>query len=164
MKVFSNFWQDLAFGGCFFPVKILFEKVLTNWFFQLLAGSWFWWLLFSCWNFDWKSIEQLFFPAFGRILVLVAAFFLLKFWLKKYWTIVFSSFWQDLGFGGCFFPVKILSEKVLKNWFFQLLAGSWFWWLFFSCWNFDWTSIENLFFPAFGRILVLVAAFFLLKC
>ena len=80
----------------FFPVKILLEKVSKNEFFQLLEGSWFWWLCFSCHNFNRKSIEKLIFPTFGRILVLVAAFF----------------------------PVKLLIEKVLKHVFFELLAGS----------------------------------------
>ena len=36
----------------------------------------------------------------------------------------FYSFWQDLGFGGCFLSVKILIEKVLKDGFLQLLARS----------------------------------------
>ena len=71
---FSNFWQDLDFGGCFFPVKILLEKVSKNEFFQLLAGSWFWWVLLSCQNFNGNSIEKLFFRGFGMILVLAAAF------------------------------------------------------------------------------------------
>ena len=50
---------------------------------------------------------------------------------KKYWKIDFCSFWQDLGFGESFF---------------------------YS--NSNQKSIEQLIFPAFGKILVLGNAFF----
>ena len=81
-----------------------------------------------------KSIEKLIFLAFGKILVLANAFFysnsnskkvlkidyfqlLARFWfwrmvfsiqilIKKVWKIDFSSFWQALGFGECFFLFK----------------------------------------------------------
>ena len=60
-----------------------------------------------------------------------------KFGILDFVILVCVSFWWSqiykLGFGGCFFPVEILIEKILNNWFFQLLAGSWFWWLLFSC-------------------------------
>lgn len=47
------------------------------------------------------SIEILIFSSFG-------GFFLLNFEFEKYSNskIDFSSFWQNLGFGGCFFPGK----------------------------------------------------------
>ena len=100
---FSSFWHYLGFGGCAFCCFILISK----------------------------STEKLFFPAFGRILVLVAVLF----------------------------PVQILIEKVLKIWFCQFfddlvgLGGS------FACWIFNWQNIQKLIFPALGRILVLAAAF-----
>ena len=34
--------------------------------------------------------------------------------IKKYWTIDFFSFWQDLGFGECFFLLKFLLKKYWK--------------------------------------------------
>ena len=83
---FSSFWQDLGCGGSFFLVRIQLKKV-------------FW---------------KLFFPAFGTILVLVAACFYSKFNLKKYLKTDFSSFWYDLGFGGSFFPVRIQLKKYEK--------------------------------------------------
>ena len=52
--------------------------------------------------------------------------------MKRYWKIIFSSFWQDLGFGECFFSIQILIKK----------------------------SIEKLIFPAFGKSLVLGNGFF----
>ena len=39
---------------------------------------------------------------------------------------------HDLGFGGGSFLLKLKLKKVLKNCFFQLLAESWFWCLFFQ--------------------------------
>ena len=54
------------------------------------------------------------FPAFGTILVLVAAFFFSKFNLNKYSKIDFSSFWHDLVFGGSFFLFKIELKKYSK--------------------------------------------------
>ena len=47
-----------------------------------------------------KNCLFVFLPAFGRILVLVAAIFLLHCQLKSIEKLLFSSFWQDLGFGG----------------------------------------------------------------
>ena len=54
---------------------------------------------FSCSTFNWKSIEKMIFPAFGKILVLAAAFYYFL--------------------------------KVFTNCFFQLLLGCWFWRLLF---------------------------------
>ena len=99
------------------------------------------------------------FPAFGKILVLANAFFYSNSNEKSIENI-FSSFWQDLGFGEWFFSLELLikkywkidffpafgkilvlvnvffysnsNEKVLKTWFFQRLARSWFRWMFFS--------------------------------
>ena len=75
------------------------------------------------------------FPAFGKILVLVNAFF----------------------------PIQILVKKALKNCVFQLLARSWFWGMFFSI-QIQTKSIEKLIFSAFGKILVLANAFFYSNC
>ena len=74
---FSSCWHDIGFGGSLFLFRILL-----------------------------KSIQKLIFPAFGTILVLVAACFYSNVNLKKYSKIVSSSFWQDLGFGGSFFLQK----------------------------------------------------------
>ena len=49
-----------------------------------------------------KSIEKLFFSAFGKILVLANAFSI-QILIQKVLKNDFSSFWQDLGFGECFF-------------------------------------------------------------
>ena len=62
----------------------------------------------------------------------LAAVFSFQTKTEKYWEIDFSSFWQDLGFGGSFFLVKFQLRKVLRTWFFQLLARSWFWGQLFS--------------------------------
>ena len=75
------------------------KKVLQNLFFQLLARSWFWRMLFSIQIQIKTSIETLIFSAFGKTLVLVNAFF----------------------------SIQIQIRKVLKNCFFQLLARFWFW-------------------------------------
>ena len=53
-----------------------------------------------------KNIQKLIFPAFGTIMVLAAAFFLVRIQFKKYLKIDFSSFWHDLGFGGSLFLFK----------------------------------------------------------
>ena len=102
-KVLKNWFLQLLARSCFwrklFSIQIPIEKVLKNWFFQLLARSWFWRLLLSIQILFFSSIEKLRF-----------------------------SFWQDLGFGECFFLFKFL----LNNWFFS----------------------------AFGKILVLANAFF----
>ena len=90
--------------GSLFLFKIQSSKVFENWFFQLLARSWFWWQLVSIQNST----------------------------LKKYYKFDFSSFWHSLGFSGSFFPVKIQFKKVLKKFIFQLLARSWFWGQLFS--------------------------------
>ena len=68
-------------------------------------------------------------PAFGRILVLVAAFSCSTFNWKSIEKNDFPSFWQDLGFGGCVLLFYFL--KVFTNCFFQLLLGCWFWRLLF---------------------------------
>ena len=68
-----------------------------------------------------KNIQKLIFPAFGTILVLVAAFFLVRIQFQKYLKIDFSSFWHGLGFGGSLFLFKTYFKKVFKNWVFRLL-------------------------------------------
>ena len=61
------------------PPQILIEKVLKNWFFQLLASLGFGecFFLFKSWLKKYWKID--FFPAFGKILVLGNVFFLFKF-------------------------------------------------------------------------------------
>jgi len=56
----------------------------------------------------------LIFPAFGAILVLVAACFFSNVNLKKYSITDFFSFWYDLGFGGSLFLFKIYFKKYSK--------------------------------------------------
>ena len=109
-----------------FLIQILLEKVLSNWFLQLLARSWFRWLLFSIQILFDRVLKKL--PAFGKIWVLVAAFFLFKFnRIEKLYFPAFRKIW----FWWLVFCSQILIQKVLSNWFFQLLARSWFWWLLF---------------------------------
>ena len=72
----------------------------------------------------------------GKILVLVAAFFLFKFYREDYRNLVFFCFWQD-GVGACFFSRHSFSIQTLIE-----------------------KESENCFFPASDKILVLVAAFF----
>ena len=57
--------------------------VLKNLFFQLLARSWFWRMLFSIQILIKTSIETLIFSAFGKTLVLVNVFFYSNSNLKK---------------------------------------------------------------------------------
>ena len=78
-------------------------KSIEELIFQLLARSWFWRMLFFYSNSNLKSIEELIFSAFGKILVLANAFF----------------------------SIQILIKKVLKNCFFQLLARFGFWRMLF---------------------------------
>ena len=66
----------------------------------------------------------------------------------------FYSFWQDLGFGGCFFLFKFYLKKYWKNDFYSF----WLAWLFCSIYIYIWILLEKHVFAAFGRILVLVAA------
>ena len=71
----------------------------------------------------------------------------------------FLSFWQDLGFGELFFFYLDSYYKSIQKLIFQLLARSWFWRML----NSNYKSIQKLFFSAFGKILVLVNAFFYLN-
>ena len=56
-------------------------------------------------------MEKLIFAAFGKILVLMNAFFIQILMLKSLENFDFFSFWQDLGFGECFFLFKFYLEK-----------------------------------------------------
>ena len=52
--------------------------------------------------------------------------------LEKYWfSIVYIAVGIELVLVAAF-SIKILIEKVFKNCFLWLLAGSWFWWRVFS--------------------------------
>ena len=118
----------------FFSIQFQIKEVLKNWFFQLLAWSWFWWMLFSIQILLAMTIEILFFLAFGKILVLANVFFSIQNLMKKYWKLIF-----------------------------QLLARSWVWRMLFFYRNSNWKSIENLIFSSFGKILVLANVFFYSK-
>ena len=130
------------------------KKTLKNWFFQLLARSWFWRMFCFYTNSTLKSIEKLIFSAFGKILVFANAFFYSNSNYNKELKNWFFSFWQPFGFGECIFSIHILIKKNFKIWFFQLLAKSWFWWIFFYS-NSNLKNFEKLIFSAFGKILVL---------
>ena len=54
---FFSFWQDLGFCELFFYLNSN-EKVLKFCFLQLLARSWFWWMLFFYSNSNLESIEN----------------------------------------------------------------------------------------------------------
>ena len=86
------------------------------------------------WWHNSKSIQKLIFPAFGTILVLVAA---------------------------CFHSHFV--KRLFKNWFFKFLSRCWFWWQLVSIQNSMKKLFKNWFFPAFGTILVFGGSFFLLK-
>ena len=49
-----------------------------------------------------KKKSRTYFPAFGRILALVTAFSFFLILFERVFKIDVSSFWQDLGVGGCF--------------------------------------------------------------
>ena len=93
---FPTFSRIFLFGCFLFLIKVLIKKVLENGFFQLFLGFSFLGAFFSNLNSNWKSIGNLLFSAFSRILLF-----------------------------GCFlFPIKlILFEKVLENCLFQLFLG-----------------------------------------
>ena len=63
-------------------------------------------MLFSIQILIKKNIEKLIFAAFGKILVLVNAFFYSNSNWKNIEKLFFGSFWQDLGFGECFSLLK----------------------------------------------------------
>ena len=96
-KVFENWFFQLLARSWFWwqPVSIQnsSKKVFKNWFFQLLAQSWFWWQFFSIHNSILKKNWKIvFFPAFGTILVLAAACFYSKFNEKIFKKLFFPSF------------------------------------------------------------------------
>ena len=60
-------------------------------------------------------MEKWIFPAVGKILVLLVAFFFLNFNSKSIEKLFFSSIWQDLGFAfACFFWLNLFCES-LRN-------------------------------------------------
>ena len=120
--------------GSLFLFKIQSSKVFENWFFQLLARSWFWWQLVSIQNSSKKVFKNWFFQLLARSWFWWQLVSIQNSTLKKYYKFDVSSFWHSLGFSGSFFPVKIQFKKVLK-----------------------------IHFPAFGAVLVLAAAFFCKK-
>ena len=65
-------------------------------------------------NSNLKSIEKLIFPAFGKVLVLVNAFFFTNSNLKRIEKLFFQLLARSW-FWRAFFSIQILIEKVLKN-------------------------------------------------
>ena len=132
-KVLRNLMYFPAFGkilvlAAAFSYQNFNQKVLRNWFFELLAGetekfrhSIFQSLGFcqDLWNFSGQPASQNG-SHLGR-----------NHQPCSLQPCKFCSFWQDLGFCGSFFPIKISIKKVLRNRFFQLLARFWFWRQFF---------------------------------
>ena len=211
--VFSSFWHDLGFGGSFFLVriqfkkylkidfssfwkdlawflfKISFTKVFKNWFFQLLARSWFWRQLFSIQHLIKKVFKirflRLLFPNISKCEISHSLF------AKEVAQTLFLIFLLHASYEQKKGIYINSSRKVFKNWFPHLLARSWFWQQLFSIQHWmkkvfkidfsgfcshdekiDGTNIskcemaaqqkkfKHWFFPAFGTIMVLVAAFF----
>ena len=131
-------------------------KSIEKLFFQLLARSWFWRLFFCL--FKLKEILKIDFFSFWQDLGFGECYFF--YWNSNWKSIeklIFFSFWQNLGFNECFFSIQILKkieifcffwgfgkilvlanafsiqiliENSIENWFFQLLARSWFWRMF----------------------------------
>ena len=180
IKNCSSFWHDLGFGGSFFLQKNC-KKIQKGYLLQTQPYPW--WTLYLeppfCVRFGilhlitWFRWGSLFLFAIQSSKVFENCFFQL---LARSWFR-----WQPVS-------IQNSSKKVFKNCFFQLLARSWFWWQFFSIqnsskkknWKIDffqflarswfWRQLvciqnsmkkifKNLFFPVFGTILVLVAAF-----
>ena len=88
--------------GSLFLFKTQSSKVFENWFFQLLARSWFWWQLVSIQNSIEKAFKNWFFQLLAR-----------------------SWFWWQL------VSIQISVLKNIQK-LFQLLARSWFWRQLFS--------------------------------
>ena len=118
--------------------------------------------LVSIQNSIFKSIRKLIFPAFGTILVLVAACLYSKFLSKSIQKLIFPAFGTILVLVAACFYSKYNSKKVLQIWCFQLLAQSWFQWQLFSSQNSIQKSIANSF-SSFWRDLGFGGSFFLQK-
>ena len=184
---FSSFWEDLGFGGCasccwnliskriekcvgqllagswfwwlLFPVQLLIGTVLKTWFSQLLARSWFWRLRFTV------LFLKVFTNCFFQLLLgcwfwrLLFPAHLLK---KCFYTQTYFISW---GCGWCstFTPPKMAHTRE-KYLYTHKYIGWCSTFMFPKMVNFfSWKSIEQLIFPAFGRILVLVAVLFVIE-
>ena len=66
-------------------------------------------------------------------------------WGSLFLVKIFARFWHGLGFWWQLVSIQNSSEKVFKNWFFQLLARSWFWWQLVSIQNFNSENIWSWF-------------------
>ena len=157
-----GFWQDLGFGECFFSIQIQIKKRIEKLIFQLLARSWFWWMLFCIQILLTMTIENLLSFSFWQDLGFGECFFYSNSNWKKYWKLTFSAFGKILVLANAF-SIQILIEKSIENWLFQLLARSWFWQMLFSIQIPMKNILKSWFFWAFGKILVLAIVFFLLK-
>ena len=107
---FFSFWQDLGFGGCFFLLNFNFKNLGTL-LFRLLARSWFCRLLLSI-RILMKQNWKIDFFSFWQNLGFGGCFFSIQILIKKNGKIDFFRFWQNIGFDGCFFSIQILIEKV----------------------------------------------------
>ena len=89
----------------------------------------YWWQLLFYLDSISKSLEKLMFLAFGRILVVVVVVFL-TLQFKKNQEHIFQLL---AGSWRWWLPFLFLNsiQKSIQNWCFQLLAGSWCWWLLF---------------------------------
>ena len=146
-------------------IKIEVEKVFKNWFLHLLERSWFWRQLFFYSKFQLGKHSKIEFFNFWHDLCFGGILFLSNIELKQYSKIDFLTFWHDLGSGGSFFLFNIEWKKVFKIDFLRLLFP-WRldrWHKHLKMWNGGTTEkiFKNCFFPAFGTIMVLAAAFFL---
>ena len=86
---------------------------------------------FFLFKFWLQKYSKIAFSALGKILVLVNCFFLFKFKLQKFSKIDFLCFWQVLVLANAFFYSISNLKKVLTN-DFLLLARSWLWRMLFS--------------------------------
>ena len=90
-------------------------------------------MLFSIQILIRKILKIEFFPAFGKILVLVNVLSI-QILIKKVLKIDFSSFWQDFGFGECFLH-EVIAEFVLPKKYLPELEKiySMYFFIFYVC-------------------------------
>ena len=110
--IFPAFGKILVLANAFFYSNSNLKSIEKLIFAAFGKIFWFWRMLFSIQILIKKSIENLIFAAFGKIfLVLGNAFFYSNSNLKSIEKLNFFSFWQDLGFGECFFAPKFAPKS-----------------------------------------------------
>ena len=140
-KVFKNWFLHLLERSWFwrqlFSIQNSIRKTFKNWIFQLLARSLFWWHLISQQHWI-KKVFKNWFPHLLARSWFWRQLFSIQHWMKK----VFKNWFLRL-----LFPWRLDrwhkhlkmwnggTTKKNQNWFFQLLARSWFWWQLFSSQN-----------------------------